>query len=576
MPSICFGEFSLDTGTFELRRKSERVRIQQQPARILALLATNPGTLVSRNQIRTTIWGHETFVDFEQSLNFCIRQIRIALNDDAERPAYVETLPRLGYRFIAAAREDKRKEPGAVVNRHRVAVLPFAHQGGGQEDYFTLALTESMIAQLSRIDPARLGVVSGPKHKATEDGDNFESFKSEFHLDYVLQGWVRRAEGEIWIGCRLYDLRDRSVLWSETYTRKNEDLAAIQSEVALRVSQSLALELIPGSGSGVRKYSRTPAAYDAYLKGRFFWHKMTDVDMRTSIKYFNEALSIDPTFASACAGLADCYAQMGSVRVATMKPREALAKARPLLDRALALDDTLAEAHCTSALLKSWYEHDWAGAEREFRLALSLEPGNVTALLWQSLFLSAMGRVEEAIESTLRAREIDPFSTVTNTYVGLAIMHTGRYDEAMIQFDQAIELDRHYYRAWLFKGLALGWLGRIHEAVKAFDEALTLNSGNLEAVAFRGAALALEGDRSGAERALAVLEETRNRFEPALLKACIFAGMRKEDEMFRCLDLALERKSGPLYIIRFFWAFSHYRSHPRLRSIIESIGLPPW
>ncbi|MGA8708574.1 MAG: tetratricopeptide repeat protein, partial [Steroidobacteraceae bacterium] len=231
------------------------------------------------------------------------------------------------------------------------------------------------------------------------------------------------------------------------------------------VSQSLLLELLPGVVAGSRKYARSSAAYDAYLKGRFFWHKMTADAIRSSVAHFNEALAIDPEFAPAYAGLADCYAQMGSVRVGMAKPLDALTEARTYLNRAMELDDMLAEAHCTSGLIKSWYEFDWVGAEREFQLALRLDPGQVTALLWQSLYLSAMGRHHEAIASMRRARESEPLSASVNMYLGVAQTHAGHYDLAIRQLNQAIELDPHYYRPYMFLGRVLMFVGRYQDAV---------------------------------------------------------------------------------------------------------------
>ena len=211
------------------------------------------------------------------------------------------------------------------------------------------------------------------------------------------------------------------MLWSETYDRKSGDLLAVQEEVTERVSRSLALELFPSATVGTRRYSRSSAAYDAYLKGRFFWHKMTAEAIRRSMGYFNEALSLDAGFAPAYAGLADCYAQMGSIRVGMMKPLEALAQAQSHLQRALDLDETLAEAHCTLGLIKSWYEWDWDGAGREFQAALALDPSQITALIWQSLYLAVVGKPQEAIASMQRAREIEPLSCSVNLYLGLAL-----------------------------------------------------------------------------------------------------------------------------------------------------------
>jgi tetratricopeptide (TPR) repeat protein len=362
-------------------------------------------------------------------------------------------------------------------------------------------------------------------------------------------------------------------MWSEVFDRKSPDLLAVQDEVTRRVSQSLVLELLPGEPAGTRRYARSSAAYDAYLKGRYFWHKMTADSIRSSMAHFNEALAIDPEFAPAYAGLADCYAQMGSVRVAVLKPFEALAKARDYLQRAMKLDDTLAEAHCTSALIKSWYEFDWIGAEREFQASLSLDPGQVTTLLWQSLYLSAMGRHQEAIASMRQAKEAEPLSSSVNMYLGVAQAHAGQHDLALRQINQAIELDPHNYRPYMFMGRTLGYLQRHDDAISAFQRALSINPDNLEALAFMGATKGAAGDRQGALRIMKKVIAAENRTEPAILVAYIYASLGDADEMFEWLGRAIEQRSVPIYIALLSENFRPYESDPRFLSFLTQLGL---
>jgi TolB-like protein len=574
MSLIRFGDFELDEQTFELRRRGAPVRIQQQPARVLALLLSHQGKMVTRDQIRNTVWGQDTFVDFEQGLNFCIRQIRVALNDQAEKPVFIETLPRLGYRFLAPTEKiDAREHPPE--RRLRIAVLPIERLGDAGDDYFAAGLTYDMISALSRIDPARLRVTAGPRLPPSElQGNQLERLRRELDLDYLLQGSVRRFAETIRISAQLHDLRDKSVLWSESYDRKSSDLLAMQEEVTMRVSQSLALELLPGSPAGSRKYAASSAAYDAHLKGRFFWHKMTSDAIRSSLTYFTEAITIDPGFAPAYAGLADCYAQMGSFRVAMMKPKDALAKARPLLQRAMELDSTMAEAHCTQGLLKSWYDLDWAGAERDFRVALSLDSSHLTTLLWQSLYLSAMGRHEEAIASVKKARDSEPLSPVMNMYVGVAQTHAGQYDLALRQLNQAIELDPHLYRPYMFLGRVYASLERHEDAIATFQHALSLNPENLEALAFMGAVMADMGNREGALEMLTKLRAAESRTELGLLEAHIYASLGDADEMFRLLDQAFKNKCAPLYVFRLQTNFGRYKHDPRYSQFLKALGIP--
>ena len=574
MPVIRFGEFELDEQTFELRRNGTLLRVQQQPARVLAFLMSHQGKPVTRQQIQVAIWGKDTFVDFEQNLNFCIRQIRITLSDQPEKPRFIETLPRIGYRFIGHMERVGDAAPKKTLNRIRIGILPIEDMSGMTEDYFAAGLTEDMISALSRIDPERLRVTVGPRAPGgVLPNEQLDRLGRELVLDYLLRGSVRRSADSIRVTAQLIDLKDKSVMWSEVFDRKATDLLAVQDEVTRKVSQSLVLELLPGETSGTRKYARSSGAYDAYLKGRFFWHKQTSEGIRSSLAHFNQALAIDPAFAPAYAGLADCYAQMGSVRVALMQPLDALANAKAYLQRAMELDDTLAEAHCTSALIRSWYEYDWFGAEREFRASLSLNPGQVTPLLWQSIFLSAMGRHQEAIASLQQARDLDPLSSNINMYLGVALTHGGQYDLALRQLNQAVELDPHNYRPHMFIGRCLESLHRHEDAIREYQKALALNPDNLEALAFMGATKAAAGDRQGALKIMKKVIAAENRTEPAVLVACIQAALGNEEEVFAWLDRAIERRSVPIYIVLLDDRFKAYETNPRFLSFLTRLGL---
>jgi TolB-like protein/Tfp pilus assembly protein PilF len=574
MPIIRFGDFELDDQALQLHRGGALLRLQQQPARILAFLLSNRGSLVTREQIRLAIWGDDTFVDFEQGLNFCIRQIRIALNDQAEKPLYIETLPRLGYRFVAKIERLGEPIASSPEKRIRIGVIPIEDLSGQPEDYFAQGLTEDMISALSRIDPQRLRVTAGPKlARGDEASSQINQLQRQLGLDYLLRGNVRRSAEKIRVGAQLLDLNDKSVLWSETYDFKSADLLAIQEDVTQRVSTSLALELLPSSTVGARRYAGSPAAYDAYLRGRYFWHKMTPEGIRLSMTYFNEALSLDPRFAPAYAGLADCYAQMGSIRVGTMKPLEALSQARTHLQRALDLDETLADAHCTQALIKSWYEYDWAGAEKEFQAALALEPGLITALLWQSLYLSAVGRHLDAVASVQRARDIEPLSASVNLYLGVAQHHAGQYDLALRQMRQSIEIDPNYYRSHMFMGRNLCWLHRYDEAIAEHQRALELAPASIEVLTMLAVAHGSKGER---QRALTLLERVRaagERTDPSVMVAMVYAALGEVDEMFKAIKRAVVQKSVPIYIIRISEEFRPYHSDPRYKEFLTSVGL---
>jgi TolB-like protein/Tfp pilus assembly protein PilF len=574
MPPFRFAEFELNDQTFELRKNDAPVRIQQQPARVLAFLLNHRGTLVTREQIRLAIWGDDTFVDFEQGLNFCIRQIRLALADQAENPKYVETLPRLGYRFVGKIESAAHDGQPGEEKRLRIAVVPVEDLSGQIDSYFAAGLTEDMISALSRIDPARLRVTAVPR-LASGDGmaDHLDRLRHELNLDYLLRGTVRRSGDTLRISAVLHDLGDRCVLWSKSYDRKASDLLAVQEEVTQQVSESLALELFPSATVGTRRYARSSAAYDAYLKGRFFWHKMSSDAIGQSMAYFHEALSLDSKFAPAYAGIADCYAQMGSLRVGTMKPLEAVAESRKHLQRALDLDETLAEAHCTLGLIKSWYDWDWDGAGREFQAALALDPSQITALLWQSLFLSVNGQHRESIASVQRARELEPLSPTVNLYLGLAYVHGGQYDLGIRRIQESIELDPGYYRSQMFLGKTLSTANQHDEAVAALERAVALRPDSFESIAFLGFALAGKGDRKGALAMVKKAQIVGEKCEPAIVLSCVYARLGMAKEMYQWLERAVEVKSTPIYIPLVSAEFVPYETEPRYHSFLASIGL---
>jgi tetratricopeptide (TPR) repeat protein len=254
---------------------------------------------------------------------------------------------------------------------------------------------------------------------------------------------------------------------------------------------------------------------------------------------------------------------------------DAVAQARLHLQKALDLDETIAEAHCTLGLIKSWYDWDWNGADREFQIALGLEPSNVTTLLWQSLLFTALARHQEAIASMRRAREIEPLSPSVNLYFGLAQAHAGQLDLAARQMQQSIELDPANYRAHMFLGKTLSGLERHEEALASLHKALSLFPDHIETLAFVGSALAGKGDREGALKMVERIRTAGNRTEPAVLIASVYARLGMADEMFDWLDRAAAVKSTPIYISVITFEFFPHFSDPRFNSFLASIGLPP-
>jgi tetratricopeptide (TPR) repeat protein len=404
---------------------------------------------------------------------------------------------------------------------------------------------------------------------------DLRSLRRELRVDYLLEGSVRRSSARVRIGVELIDVKDQTLVWAEIFEQRLTDLFSIQSEVARRVARSLAVELLPGSPAQQNASSISPEAHEAYLKGRYFWHKMTGQSVLAASRFFEEAIAICPNFGPAYAGLADCYAQMGSIRVALLSSAEALDKTKPLALQALQLDDGLSEAHNALALIRCWYELDWKGAAAEFRRALELDPDSTTHAHWHALLLVAIGEPEQALFEIQRGRDIDPLSPVLNTYAGAVQWFLGEYDLALRQLRYASQLDASYYRPYLFMGRTLWAMGQREEAFAMLCEAQKRAPENLETVAFSAAVDASMGRREAAIAAAGrVLEMAGNRFDPALLEAVIYTALGEYDTAFQCIERAINSRATPLYILRIDPAFRPLSADPRYRSCLLRIGLP--
>ena len=390
--TIPFGPFELRPASGELCRDGVPVKLPPQPYKTLLFLVRSAGRLVTRKELQDEIWGADTFVDFDKGLNLCIAQIREALDDDPQAPKYVETLPRRGYRFIGRIEPAPIPEAAPITEpapaprrsyifaaiaalgilaiasifylrpapvqiaqakeqKSMLLVLPIENlTGDSAQDYFSDGLTEEMISRLGSLRPERLGVIARTTaltYKKT--GKDIRQIGDELKVGYVLEGSVRREAGRLRITSQLIRVHDQTHLWAETFDREEKDVLGIQREVAARIASSLSLELLPGSSSDAAsgKFAK-PAAYDAYLKGRFLITKDTPDDLRRSIPYFDQAIAEDPSFAPAYAAQVEALVLLNdwTGNIANSSPEKAKASAL----KAVELDPALSESYAALAL----------------------------------------------------------------------------------------------------------------------------------------------------------------------------------------------------------------------------------
>jgi len=603
------------------------MRLQPHPAKVLVLLASRAGEIVSREEIKAELWGQETFVDFEQGLNFCIRQIRQTLGDSADSPVYIETLPRRGYRFIAPVNGDRQESLGpteggfprageegrpttkvrpwfaisaAIVlslliglyagrkwlaarevparGKVMLAVLPFENMSGDpQQDYFSQGLTDEVITDLGQLQPDRLGVIA--RTSVMQYGHTEKTIREighELGADYILEGGVSRGTDELRVNAQLIQVRDQTHLWTESYEFKPGDFVKLQDEVAAKIASEIHLQLTPEEHAKLGSHPwLNPDAHEAYLKGRFFWNRRTKGDYLEAVRYFREAIAKDPNYAQAYAGLADTLALLGSVPDPAIPRRETMSEAEAEAEHALKLDESLAEAHTSLAFVKMHYDWDWAGAEAEYRRAIQLNPSYATAREWHAYLLMAIGRKDAAIAEISEARQLDPLSLIINTDLGELLMYGRDYDGAIEQLQRTLKMGPDFMVAHSTLGLAYLWKGQTPEAVTELTKASQLPGGRTWAFPALGIALARSGRK---KEARAIQREIENSSGAGHLRPCSLASLDSElaenDKAFVLLEECFRTRQGSLILLKVDPEWDSLRSDARFTHLVERIGLP--
>ena len=537
--TLKFGSFELDIRLRELRTGSTRVRLQEQPFEILRLMLERPGDVVTREQLRHRLWPAGTYVDFEHSLNAAVKRLRAALGDDADNPRFVETLPRRGYRFIARldAAEPAAPSP-AKPTRLRLAVLPFANLSEDPaQDYFSDGLTEEMIAQLGSVARSRIGVVArwssmvfkGTTRRAREIGETLR-------VDYLVEGSVRCAGDRVRITARLVETLGETHLWSDVYERELTDCLSVQTDVAARIARSLAMELTP---LVERPRTCEPAAYQAYLKGRYYWNKPFADGLKEAITYYQRALEGSPSYGAAHAALA--RAHVARAEFYHVLPRVALKDAEASALRALEIDPTLYEAHLALGDVRRMHDLDWSAAESAYGDAIAHNPSYESAHRAYGMALSVQGRHAEAIRSSERACELDPLCLVVGTTAGWTRYVAGDYDAAIDHCRNTIDMDPEFMPARRVLAAAYLQSGRHVEALSELESAVSLDEGDSDPMllAWLAHAKAVTGNRRDATTLITrVRGLAQERYVSSYHLAMAFVGLGNIDTAFELLDQA--------------------------------------
>jgi len=568
---LCFGLFEADLDTGELRKQGVRLHLPQQVFRFLTTLLERPGQLVTREELRSALWTHDTFVDFDHGLNKAVNKLRDVLTDSARNPRFVETVAKRGYRFIApvSTRDYADVKPSSA-RRIRLAVLPFDNLSPdpGQE-FFSDGLTDEMISELGRLNPGRLGVIartSAMRYKRT--AKRVDEIGKELGVDYVLEGSVRRIENRIRITSQLIQVRDQTHLWAETYNRELSDVFHLQNEVAHKVANSLAFELLPGRTAHVV----APEAYDLYLQGLFNWNKGTDVGAWKAIELFKRAISLDSAHSLAYSAISDCYCRL--VWFGALWPSEACPKAKEAALKALQINENLGEAHCSLALVRFWFDWNWHGAEEEFRRAIALKPNYAAAHNWYAAYLNVMGRFEEAAAEQALAEEWDPLSVINMMTRADPYYFSRQYASAAQALERIVQREPNFYPAEYNLARVYARMGDYDKALAAFKRVAQI-SRVPQAQAAVAYACALAGQEAEAKLIEEKVEQfAANHYFPSPQLALVRIGFGDKNGALRKLRRGLEEKSFLMIYLKSDPLYDDLRDHPVFTEILQSMNFP--
>jgi TolB-like protein/Tfp pilus assembly protein PilF len=411
-----------------------------------------------------------------------------------------------------------------------IAVMPFVNESGNQDvEYLSDGMTETLINSLSQLPNLSVKARSSVFRYKGKELDP-KKIASELNVQAILTGRVVQRGEQLTLSLELIDAQTENLIWSESYNRKQTDLVTLQSEIALDVSSKLKTKLSGANEAKVTKnYTANPEAYKLYLKGRFYWNKRTAESLKQAVEFYKQAIEIDPKYALAYSGLAESYVLFPQFSISL--PKDSLPQAKAAALRALELDDSLAEAHTALGEYLNYFEWDRAGAEKEFRRAIELNPNYATAHNWLGIdLLAPTKRFDEAIAELKRAEELDPLSPMIGANLGVAILFTRQYDEAIAQYKRVLSLDPNFAFARFNLGGAFHSKGMYTEAITEYRKSLEL-SDNPFTKGFLALSLAKSGQRDEAIELLNQLkQESGERYIPSYAVAIVYIGLNEKEE----------------------------------------------
>jgi TolB-like protein/Tfp pilus assembly protein PilF len=564
---IRFGGFALDVSAYQLLRRGRAISIERRPMELLMMLVARHNEIVTRDEIVERLWGRDVFIDVGSGVNTVVRKVRRALRDNPDHPRFIQTVQGKGYRFIA------NLESAAHTV---VAVLPFTNlQGDAQHEYVADGLTEETIVGLGRIDPERLSVIGRTTSMQFRSATKtLDEVGRQLSADYLVEGTLRAAGGRYRITSSLIRARDQVQVWTESYDRDAGDLLTLQSELGSAIAHQIGLRLSGQRPAQPSRQTKSPQAFDLYLRGRYFFNQMTQATAARALECLRAATDIDPAYGLAWAGIADTYSSL--LFNSDVKASDVATDAREAAAQAGQHGDAVAEAHCAVGTVHLLFDWHWPAAEMSLRRAIALDSSSSQSHWMLGHALSLQGRHADARDAARRARDLDPLNPLSHSMSAQIAFAARNLDAAARHALDAIHAEPNDWVAHWQLGQAYEQMDRLQEALEEFAEASRLSNGNTKPVSVSAYTLARNGRRRQAQEILESLEGlAQQRYVPPCALALIHAGLNDEDKMLECLERALAVRDVHLIYVPHDSKWDPFRGSERMKRLIQLCGFSP-
>lgn len=560
-----FGPFLLDQTAQRLSNGEDVLTVTPKAFETLLELVRRAGEVVGREELLESVWPG-AFVE-ESVLTQNVYTLRKLLDSGGEGTTYIETVPRHGYRFVAPVERERPPKPSAIAS---LAVLPFRPLIEDDENrVLGLGMADALVVRLSQVEGLAVRPTSAvrPFAEATPD---VVVVARQLGVEGVLDGSIQRSADRVRVTVQLVAPGARGLIWADSFDSTFTDIFGVQDSIAAEVTRRLELELVGGAGAP-RPARVPPAAYEAYLTGRYFWNRRTAASLDKAAEAFAQAIELAPEYARAYAGLADSYVLQPLY--GSQAPRAAFPKAIDAAAAALALESRLAEAHTTLAYSRFLYEWSWSRAEESFRRAIQLDPQYATAHHWYAYFLVSRGRFSEAIGEIERAASLDPLSLVINADHGMVLYFAGEFAQALSQFERTHELDRRFAYGYFGRSLALEATGELAAAVETAARAVELSRRSSVMLGALGRLLGVAGRTAEAREILSELSgRARREYVSAAYPAMVYTGLGDIDEALLGWQRAAEERSRFFPFCGVWPIFDRLAEEPKFKRLAAAVA----